>query len=197
MNLGESIYNYRTKKNLSQGDVANALDVSRQSVSKWENNTAVPELDKLVRLAELFDISTDELILGKKSAPESQSPPSPPRASEVYSIRITIGLILLAFGLISLLLSVFWGDNLKFGEALGEVISVSVLLVSVSLIATYSLKTLSFCAVIYLLYSVVCFGLLNMTNIYNYVFVFLLGSVILVWFIVLGLHENSLSKSEK
>ena len=45
MNLGETIYRLRTERNLSQGDLADALDVSRQSVSKWENNSAVPELE--------------------------------------------------------------------------------------------------------------------------------------------------------
>ena len=47
MNLGENIYRLRAEKNMSQGDLADALEVSRQSVSKWENNSATPELDKL------------------------------------------------------------------------------------------------------------------------------------------------------
>lgn len=68
MNLGESIYKYRTAKNMSQGDLADALDVSRQSVSKWENNSAVPELEKLVKMAELFGITLDEMV-GKEAAP--------------------------------------------------------------------------------------------------------------------------------
>ncbi|MBQ4573154.1 MAG: helix-turn-helix transcriptional regulator [Clostridia bacterium] len=61
MNFGERIYELRTKKNLSQGDLADKLDVSRQSVSKWENNTAVPDLDKLIKLCDVFEISLDEL----------------------------------------------------------------------------------------------------------------------------------------
>ncbi len=61
MNLGEKIYQLRTEKNLSQGDLADKLDVSRQSVSKWENNTAVPDLDKLIKLCDIFEISLDEL----------------------------------------------------------------------------------------------------------------------------------------
>lgn len=61
MNLGEKIYQLRTEKNLSQGDLADMLDVSRQSVSKWENNTAVPDLDKLIKLCNVFEISLDEL----------------------------------------------------------------------------------------------------------------------------------------
>ncbi len=64
MNLGENIYKFRTGKNMSQGDLAEQLEVSRQSVSKWENNSAVPELDKLLKMAELFGITIDELVTG-------------------------------------------------------------------------------------------------------------------------------------
>ena len=65
-NLGEQIYKYRTAKGLSQLELAEALDVSRQSISKWETNVAVPELAKLVKMAELFGVTLDELILDKK-----------------------------------------------------------------------------------------------------------------------------------
>lgn len=61
MNLGEKIYELRMEKNMSQGDLADKLDVSRQSVSKWENNTAVPDLDKLIKICDVFEISLDEL----------------------------------------------------------------------------------------------------------------------------------------
>lgn len=64
MNLGENIYRLRTQRNMSQGDFADAMEVSRQSVSKWENNSAVPELDKLVKMAEVFGITLDELVTG-------------------------------------------------------------------------------------------------------------------------------------
>lgn len=71
MNFGEKIYELRTKKNLSQGDVADALGVSRQSVSKWENNSTVPDLDKIIKLAELFGVSLDELVLNKGKAEDT------------------------------------------------------------------------------------------------------------------------------
>lgn len=64
MNIGERIYNFRTEKGMSQGDLAEKLDVSRQSISKWENNSAVPDLDKIIRLSEIFDITIDELVKG-------------------------------------------------------------------------------------------------------------------------------------
>lgn len=65
MNLGEKIYQQRTKKKLSQGDLAEMLNVSRQSISKWENNTATPDLDKIVKMSELFEVSLDEFIKGE------------------------------------------------------------------------------------------------------------------------------------
>lgn len=65
MSLGERIYKLRSEKNLSQGDLADALNVSRQSISKWETNSSVPELDKLLKLSEIFTISLDELVTGK------------------------------------------------------------------------------------------------------------------------------------
>ncbi len=68
MTLGETIQEQRTKQNMSQGDLANELEVSRQSVSKWETDASVPELSKLVKMCEVFHISLDELV--RKTKPE-------------------------------------------------------------------------------------------------------------------------------
>ena len=65
MTLGEKIYKLRNERNLSQADLAEALDVSRQSISKWETDASVPELDKLVKMSVFFSVSLDELILNK------------------------------------------------------------------------------------------------------------------------------------
>lgn len=75
MNLGDTIYRLRTERNLSQGELADALGVSRQSISKWETNSSVPELDKLIRMCELFGVSMDELVRGRKE--EAETPPAP------------------------------------------------------------------------------------------------------------------------
>lgn len=84
MTLGERIYQLRTEKEMSQGDLADALEVSRQSISKWETNGSVPELDKLVKLSEIFGISLDELVAGKETErQEMQDEPEvvvPPQA---------------------------------------------------------------------------------------------------------------------
>lgn len=66
MKLGERLYNYRRKKGLSQEDVASKLNVTRQTVSKWETDQTLPDLDKIESICELFEISADELLKGKK-----------------------------------------------------------------------------------------------------------------------------------
>ncbi|MCI8778852.1 MAG: helix-turn-helix transcriptional regulator [Bacilli bacterium] len=67
MTIGEKLLNLRKQKNLSQEEVANCLNVSRQTISKWETDQSTPDLDKIGPLCELFGISADELIIGKST----------------------------------------------------------------------------------------------------------------------------------
>jgi len=62
MTLSEKIFALRAEAGLSQGDLAEKLAVSRQSVSKWETGQSVPDLDKIIKLADLFGVSVDELV---------------------------------------------------------------------------------------------------------------------------------------
>ncbi len=72
MDFGEKLFELRKEKNLSQEEVADRLNVSRQSVSKWETNQSVPDFDKIIPLCELFGIGAEELLTGKKpEEPES------------------------------------------------------------------------------------------------------------------------------
>ncbi|WP_053485378.1 helix-turn-helix domain-containing protein [Lysinibacillus sp. FJAT-14745] len=64
MNLTQSLKNKREEHNFSQEDIAQKLNVSRQSVSKWENGNCYPDLDNLILLSELYNISLDELVKG-------------------------------------------------------------------------------------------------------------------------------------
>ena len=73
MRLAQTIYQLRIQKGMSQGDLAEALEVSRQSVSKWETGGATPDLDKLVKMSELFGVTLDELVTGE-SAGETARP---------------------------------------------------------------------------------------------------------------------------
>ena len=65
MTLGEKITKLRTAAQISQEQLAEKISVSRQSVSKWEMDQALPQIDKILQLCELFDISTDELLIDK------------------------------------------------------------------------------------------------------------------------------------
>lgn len=101
MNLGENIYRLRTQKNMSQGDLADALEVSRQSVSKWENNSAVPELEKLIRMAQIFEVSLDELVSGETYAPKAETAPtytSMHKPARRFTNAQIWGIVLLVFG---------------------------------------------------------------------------------------------------
>ena len=63
MTFGEKLQKLRTRAGLSQDQLAELLDVSRQAVSKWERNEAMPEAEKLVRISRQFGVSTDYLLL--------------------------------------------------------------------------------------------------------------------------------------
>ncbi len=75
MTIGERIGTLRVERGLTQERLAELLEVSRQSVSKWELGQAVPEVDKIVRMAELFDVTTDCLLLcGREDVSLPQNP---------------------------------------------------------------------------------------------------------------------------
>ena len=65
MTIGQKIVQLRTAKGISQEQLAETLGVSRQSVSKWEMDQALPQIDKVLQLSTLFSISTDELLHDK------------------------------------------------------------------------------------------------------------------------------------
>lgn len=71
MNLGEKIYKLRKEKRLSQEALAELLGTTRQAVSKWENNQGFPETEKLLLLANVFEVSTDFLLKDDKSVKET------------------------------------------------------------------------------------------------------------------------------
>ena len=66
MTFGERLYELRNKNNLSQEELAEVLDVSRQSISKWENDKAYPEMTRLLFMSDYFDVSLDYLMRGIK-----------------------------------------------------------------------------------------------------------------------------------
>ncbi len=72
MNIGEKLYELRKGKNLSQEEVADKLNVTRQTISKWETNGSSPDFDKIKPLCDLYEITPDELLTGVKKEVEEQ-----------------------------------------------------------------------------------------------------------------------------
>lgn len=65
MKFAENLRELRKQRGMSQEEMAAALQISRQSISKWENGSAMPELDKLLQLCELFHCTLDDLLKGE------------------------------------------------------------------------------------------------------------------------------------
>lgn len=63
MNISQKILLQRKKKGISQEDLANALNVSRQAVSKWESSQSVPDMDKIVALSNYVKFSIFRWII--------------------------------------------------------------------------------------------------------------------------------------
>lgn len=75
MILADKITDQRKKNGWSQEDLANQIGVSRQSVSKWESGQSIPDLDKILKLSEIFGVSTDYLLKDEAAPPEAAAMP--------------------------------------------------------------------------------------------------------------------------
>lgn len=91
MTLGEKIQELRRKGGMSQDELAEKLDVSRQAVSKWERDEAVPETEKVIRLAQEFQVSIDFLLLSKEETPVPPPTSGPAKAEPSAGQQILRG----------------------------------------------------------------------------------------------------------
>jgi len=64
MTIADRIQSLRKTKGMSQEELADAVGVSRQAVSKWESEQATPDLDKVVIMSDIFEVTTDYLLKG-------------------------------------------------------------------------------------------------------------------------------------
>ena len=133
MALAEKILELRTSHGLSQGDLAEALDVSRQSVSKWETGQSVPDLDKIIKLADLFDVTVDQLVRDRDTSFVSQPPAQPLHAEQIppntmSAPRVT-GILLAFLGVGMMLLGLAVNPGFLLVSLLPLVSGLSLLLV--------------------------------------------------------------------
>ena len=73
MSFSENLKALRQEKNISQEQLADMLNISRQAVSKWEQDGGYPETEKLIQIAQKLDVSLDALLLDKQLADESNN----------------------------------------------------------------------------------------------------------------------------
>lgn len=113
MNISEKILKLRTEAGLSQEALAEKLGVSRQSVSKWESGSALPDTDKIVAMSELFKVSTDFLLKADtevtapavesipvtEAAPEEPKKPEKPKKPITKIIALVLVLCIVACGI--------------------------------------------------------------------------------------------------
>lgn len=116
MTLGQKIYQLRTQAGLSQEDLAEKTGVSRQSVSKWETDASIPELEKLLQLSKLFGITLDALVRDEPQEPdrpmEEPAAEAPHHAGGFFTPARIVGLILFTAALFGGLLSLIFPSDL-------------------------------------------------------------------------------------
>ena len=128
MNIGEKIYNLRKKKNLSQEDLASVLNVSRQTISKWETGESNPDIDKIVPLCNFFEISTDEFLKGKDIVYERKL-----NKEKTKNKALTFSLCLVIFAIMIILVILL--EEVEVSEGIiGSIIMFGITLIGVLLI---------------------------------------------------------------
>lgn len=98
MDFNQKLQKLRKDQNLSQEQLAEKLLVSRQAISKWESGTTLPDLNNLIRLSELFDVSLDYLVKDveedKSIGWQNESPPDRLKITTAGSaLGLAIGLL--------------------------------------------------------------------------------------------------------
>ena len=120
MSLGNNIYNLRSKADLSQEELAAKLGVSRQSVSKWETDASVPDVDKLIQLSKIFCVTLDELVKGEENQQQAEtSIQEATKAENVVSVKSSplrsrkiVGAVLIGVSLLAAFLSLIFPNEL-------------------------------------------------------------------------------------
>lgn len=92
MTLGENLQRLRKAKGVSQDEVARSLYLSRQSVSKWENDQAEPGVENLKALARLYGVTVDALV-GAEESPKEEKPPVPSDSAYLRLLKFRIGVV--------------------------------------------------------------------------------------------------------
>lgn len=86
MTIADRIQHLRKAKGMSQEELADQIGVSRQAVSKWESGQTSPDLEKIILLSDLFDVTTDYLLKGLEPSPNESARPNGKPNAGIFSI---------------------------------------------------------------------------------------------------------------
>lgn len=126
MSLSENLQFLRQRQGLTQEQLAERLDVSRQSVSKWESGVSFPEMDTILKLCDIFDVDMDTLMRGSVEQSYSEDTAVYDRFMTQYARRIAGAVSAIIAGIVVMLLL-----NLVIGEMLSAVFFLLIVTISV------------------------------------------------------------------
>ena len=136
MSLGQNLQFLRKRDNITQEQLAETLEVSRQSVSKWESDTSYPEMDKLLQLANLFHCNLDDLVQKDVSTQYVEDKCNYDQFMNQFSKRITLGVGLILSGITLTLFLITFFPQIQ-GFNMEELSGVIVLLFVVVVVAIF------------------------------------------------------------
>ena len=93
MNLNERLQDLRKKAGYSQEQLAELLGISRQAVSKWESGQGNPDIDNIIKLTKIYQISADYILLGLEREPKAEAAPLPPKKEQSPEMRKALAII--------------------------------------------------------------------------------------------------------
>lgn len=130
MTLGERLLNLRKKINLSQEEVAEKLNVTRQTISKWETDASTPDFDKIIPICNLYNITPDELLTGSKPNKENNN-------NNNNKILLPISIFMYFISIIWIIIS---EETLRLNEGLIISIFLTILGLATSILVYYFIQ---------------------------------------------------------
>ncbi len=135
MTFGERLYELRKNKNISQEELAELLDVSRQSISKWENDKAYPEMTRLLFMSEYFDVSLDYLMRGVEGDERNEEAAVSYKAKNLFMVwnsfvsnlsdkqrkMLMVLYVLLICVFVAIVVSFIYGVGYAIGQLIGNI----------------------------------------------------------------------------
>ena len=139
MTFGERLTNMRKSKGLSQEQLAQELDLTRQTISKWELDQSTPDLEYIVKLSDFYGVTTDHLIKGEPSGQKSDANISRSGGLKIQHVLLSLAGMVMGASFIGILLF-----NLHFDGLITFFMGVKPLWLFIVLVALFVLSAVAF-----------------------------------------------------